>query len=232
VSALDRLRGGLVVSVQAEAGSVLGEPATIALLATCAQRNGAAGVRVEGFARIAAVRAAVALPIVGIVKAGHPGFEPYITSTRAEVAAVAALGAEIVAFDATLRSRADGSSVAELVATAHDAGALAMADCSDVADAAAAIAAGADLVATTLAGYTAATNGRSLPALDLVAIIAARHPFAVCEGGVGEPAGVARAMAAGAGAVVVGTAITNVDARVRRFVAALSGVDGDSVDGV
>ncbi len=232
MSALDRLRGGLVVSVQAEAGSVLGEPATIALLATCAERNGAAGVRIEGFDRIAAVRAAVALPIVGIVKAVHPGFAPYITSTCAEVAAVAALGAEIVAFDATLRPRADGSSVAELVAAAHAAGALAMADCSEAADAAAAIAAGADLVATTLAGYTVATCGRTLPDLELVAFIAARHPFAVCEGGVSEPAGVARASAAGAGSVVVGTAITNVDVLVRRFVAALPGVDGDSVGGV
>lgn len=214
---LDRLRGGLVVSVQAYADSVLDTPQTIALLARCAEQNGAVGVRIEGAARIAAVRAAVGVPIVGIVKAAHAGFAPYITSTREEIAAVAAAGAEIVAFDATDRPRAGGATVGDLVAHARACGLLAMADCANEADAAGAIAADADLVATTLAGYTPGTQGRALPALDVLAWIAARHPFAVCEGGVGDPAAAERAFAAGAAAVVVGTAITNVDALVRRF---------------
>ena len=214
---LDRLRGGLIVSVQAYADSVLDTPETIALLARCAEANGAVGVRIEGAARIAAVRAAVAVPIVGIVKATHDGFAPYITSTREEIASVAAAGAEIVAFDATERPRAGGATVADLVAHARTCGLLAMADCATEADAASAIAAGADIVATTLAGYTPATRGRSLPALDVLAWIAERHPFAVCEGGIADPQGAERAFSVGASAIVVGTAITNVDALVRRF---------------
>lgn len=214
---LDRLRGGLIVSVQAEGGSVLDTPETIALLARCAVLNGAAGVRIESLARIAAVRAATDVPIVGIVKRAYPGFEPYITTTREEVAAVAALGAEIVAFDATARERSGGASVADLVATAHGAGALAMADCATEGEALAAIAAGADLVGTTLAGYTLQTRGRDLPAIDLLAAIAARHPFAICEGGIGSPEAARAAFAAGAAAIVVGTAITNIDVLVRRF---------------
>jgi putative N-acetylmannosamine-6-phosphate epimerase len=220
---LDRLRGGLIVSVQAYADSVLDTPETIALLARCAVANGAAGVRIESAARIAAVRSAVAVPIVGIVKRRHPGFEPYITSTPDEVAEAAAAGAEIVAFDATDRARPGGTSVADLVRAAHGLGALAMADCAEESEARAAAAAGADVVATTLAGYTPATRGRRLPALDLAAALASFHAFAVCEGGVGTPDDARAAFAAGAAAVVVGTAITNVDELVRRFVAAAPG---------
>ena len=220
MNALDRLRGGLIVSVQADAESLLNAPETIALLARVAVANGAAGVRIEGAARIAAVRAAVGVPIVGIVKRAHPGFAPYITSTPAEIAEVAAAGADVVAFDATLRPHAGDTSIGPLLAAARAAGCLAMADCSDAGDGVAAAEAGADIVATTLAGYTDATRGRTLPALDLVRTLCVRHPFVVCEGGIATPEAARAAFAAGAAAIVVGSAITNVDALVRRFVAA------------
>ncbi len=217
MTVLERLRGGLIVSVQPEARSVLDNPATVALLACCAVRNGAVALRIEGTSNIAAVRSAVEVPIVGIIKRHHPGFEPYITTTIDEVLAVERAGATLVAFDATLRERPAGRDVGALVGAAHSCGLVAMADCSDEADATAAAAAGADIVATTLAGYTLATHGRPLPALDLLAAIASRHPFAICEGGVASPQQAAAAFAAGAGAVVVGTALTNIDALVRRF---------------
>ena len=217
---LERLRGGLIVSVQAYADSVLDTPETIALLADCAERNGAVGVRVESAARIAAVRARVGVPIVGIVKRRHAGFDPYITSTEAEIDEVAGAGAGIVAFDATARPHADGATVASLVVRAHACGMLAMADCASSADLGAALDAGADIIATTLAGYTDETEGRPLPALDLLAEFARSHPFAVCEGGIASPETARAAFASGASSIVVGTAITNIDALVRSFVAA------------
>ena len=215
-----RLTGGLIVSVQAYADSLLNTPETIALLARCAVANGAAGVRIEGVARIAAVRAAVDVPIVGIIKSEHAGFEPYITSTLAEIDAVAQAGADVIAFDATRRPHAEGATVAALVARAHAGAALAMADCADADDIAEAATAGADIVATTLAGYTPATRGRTLPAFDLVRTAARAHDFVICEGGIASPPLASEAFAAGASAIVVGTAITNVDALVRAFVAA------------
>jgi N-acylglucosamine-6-phosphate 2-epimerase len=217
---LEALRGGLIVSVQADAGSVLEAPEAIALLCRAAVANGAAGVRVEGSARLGAARRAVATPIVGIVKRAYAGFEPYITPTEREIAEVVAAQAEIVAFDATGRARPDGRDVGAVVAAIHAHRRLAMADCSTAEDVRRAVAAGADIVATTLCGYTAATRDESLPALELVRACAASGTFAVCEGGVSSPDDVRAAFAAGADAVVVGTAITNVDALVRRFVAA------------
>jgi N-acylglucosamine-6-phosphate 2-epimerase len=220
---LARLRGGLIVSVQTDENSVLAEPSTIALLARCAVANAAVAVRIEGAARLSAVRAAVDVPIVGIIKRRHAGFEPYITSTLAEVELVTASGAEIVAFDATSRARPRGVTVSDLVAEIHAHGALAMADCATLADVNDAAAAGADIVATTLAGYTTESHGRRLPALDLVAAIATRHPFPICEGGIATPSDARAAFEAGAAAIVVGTAITNVDVLVRRFVATAPG---------
>ncbi|MBV8642943.1 MAG: putative N-acetylmannosamine-6-phosphate 2-epimerase [Candidatus Eremiobacteraeota bacterium] len=217
---LDRLRGGLVVSVQAEADSLLDRPEAIALLSRVAVVNGAVGVRAEGLARLGAVRRAVAVPIVGIVKRAYAGYAPYITGTEREIAEVVAAGCEIVAFDATERARPDGRSVAEVVAAIHARDALAMADCAEPDDAARAAAAGAEIVATTLCGYTDATRGTALPALALVRACAASGAFAVCEGGIGSPNDVRAAFAAGADAVVVGTVLTNIDVLVRRFAGA------------
>jgi len=214
---LDRLRGGLIVSIQPEAASALNDPATVALLARCVVANGAAGVRIEGGTRIAAVRAAVGVPIVGLVKRAYPGYEPYISPTLREVGEIVAAGAEIVAFDATARRRPAGDDVAALVAAIHARGALAMADCATAADLAAAARAGADIVGTTLAGYTDETRGRALPAIDLLGAAAASGAFTILEGGVATPAQAAAGIAAGANAVVVGTALTNLDALVRGF---------------
>jgi len=95
-----------------------------------------------------------------------------------------------------------------------------MADIATVEEGLAAAQAGASLVATTLAGYTDARPATPGPDLDLVAALAARCPVPViCEGRVASPADVKAAFAAGAYAVVVGTAITNPTAIVRMFVA-------------
>lgn len=218
---LDRLRG-LIVSIQPRPDSVMNTPETVALLARCAVAAGAAGVRIQGIADIAAVRAAVSVPIVGLIKRTYPGFSPYITVTDDEVAAIVAVGADVVAFDATARARPGGLDPAGLVRAVHARGALAMADCSTGADARTAAAGGADILGTTLCGYTDETRGRSLPAYDVLAEAAATGAFAILEGGVADPASVAAGFAAGAGAVVVGTALTDLDGRIQAFVAAAS----------
>jgi N-acylglucosamine-6-phosphate 2-epimerase len=216
---LEGLRG-LIVSIQPEPESLLNRPEIVALLAQAVVANGAAGVRIEGAERIAAVRAAVHVPIVGLIKRSYPGFGPYITPTADEIDAIVAAGAGIVAFDATPRPRPQGDDVAAMVGRIHARGAVAMADCSTGAEVCAAAAAGAAIVATTLCGYTDDTRGHRLPALDVLREAVATGAFAILEGGVGVPEEVAAAIAAGAGAVVVGTALTNLDARVRTFVSA------------
>lgn len=220
MSLLDGLRGGLIVSVQAWPGSALDDPHVIAAMSRAAEESGAVAVRIEGGQNLAAVRSRVEVPIVGLIKREYRGFEPYITPTIADVRAVIAGGAEIVAFDATPRDRPDGSGIEDVVAAIQGHGRLALADCATAADGAAALACGADILATTLCGYTGETAGRSLPALDLVRDFAALARFTVCEGGVRSPAEVRAALDAGADAVCVGSAITNVDWLVREFAGA------------
>jgi N-acylglucosamine-6-phosphate 2-epimerase len=217
---LEALRDGLIVSVQAPPGSVLNAPEIIATLARCAEANGAVAVRIEGEERIAAVRAAVRIPVIGLVKVYVSGFEPYITPRVADVERIVAAGADLVAFDATRRPRPDGSTVGAIIAEIERVGGVPMADCAEVEDAREATAAGAPICATTLCGYTPQTRGARLPALELVRALRGFARFTICEGGIASPAIAAEAFAAGAEAIVVGSAITNIDALVKGFVAA------------
>ncbi len=220
---LQRLTGGLVVSVQAQADSLLNAPETIAILARVAEQNGAAGVRIEGAARIGAVRRAVGVPIIGIVKRAYSDFEPYITASEREVAEAAAAGADIIAYDATPRRRPGGLTTAQLVRAIRAYGLLAMADCAELSDARAAVSEGASIVGSTLCGYTDATAGTRLPALGLIRMLATLGAFTICEGGVASPVDVKSAFSAGADAVVAGTALTNIDVLIRRFAGAVPG---------
>jgi len=222
MSSLDALRGGVIVSVQARAGSALDDPYVLAAMAKAAEDGGAVGVRIQGVENLRAVRDRVRLPIVGLIKRAYEGFEPYITPTMREAREVIATGAEIVAFDATWRPHpAEGESLAGAVAQMHAAGVLAMADCAQARDAEAALAAGVDIVATTLCGYTAETAGTPLPALDLVRKLVRADRFVICEGGVHSPEQAQAAITAGADCVVVGTAITNVEWLTRAYAQAL-----------
>lgn len=217
MSLLDGLRGGLIVSVQAWPGSAIDDPYVIAAMARAAVENGAVGVRIQGVANIQAVRARLDLPIVGLIKREYAEYEPYITPTLEEVRAVVAAGADVVAFDATARPRPGGATAGSLIAAIAAAGCIAMADCATADDGALAREAGAEILATTLCGYTPGTKGSVLPAFGLLRELAAMGRFAVCEGGVSRPEQVRAALDAGAGAVVVGTAITNIDSLVREF---------------
>ncbi|HVA37418.1 MAG TPA: N-acetylmannosamine-6-phosphate 2-epimerase [Candidatus Dormibacteraeota bacterium] len=214
---------GLVVSVQAEEGSPLDDPLILAALGRAAERAGAVALRAQGEANVRAMRARCALPVIGLLKRRSPGSEVYITPTLADARAVAAAGAHVIALDATARPRPDGEHLEDLIpAVRRELGLPVMADCATFEEAMAAEALGADLLATTLCGYTEQTLGAPLPALELVARIAAvaRCPV-ICEGGVAAPEQAAEALGRGAYACVVGTAITNVDALTRTFASAV-----------
>ncbi|MFO1068274.1 MAG: N-acetylmannosamine-6-phosphate 2-epimerase [Geminicoccaceae bacterium] len=218
--ALARLRGGLVVSCQAGPDSPLRDSAIMLAMARAAERGGAVGLRLEGLGDVAAIRPHTALPIIGLVKQAMTGSEVYITPTVELARQLCRLGCEIVAVDGTARPRP--ASVAELCAAIHAEGRLAMADISTAAEAEAAIAAGADIVGTTMAGYTPYSTQGDAPDLALMrALAAAGLPF-IAEGRVRTPGEGAACLAAGAWCVVVGSAITRPDEITRWFVDALA----------
>src|SRR5215468_84091 len=63
---LERLTGQLIVSCQPVVGGPLDRPDFVVGFARAAEASGAAGLRIEGLANLRAVRAATALPIIGI----------------------------------------------------------------------------------------------------------------------------------------------------------------------
>lgn len=224
--AIARLAGGLIGSCQPVRGGVFDRPELAALFALAALEGGAVGLRVEGLADLRAVRDAVAasghsVPIVGLVKRVEPGTDVFITPSLEDVRDLLALGADVVAFDATDRARP--VAVADLVAAIHAAGALAMADVSTEAEGVAAHRAGADFVATTLSGYVAGTPQLPGPDLELVDRLARAGARVVAEGRVATPADAAAARDRGAYAVTVGTAFSRPEWIVRAFADAVAG---------
>jgi N-acylglucosamine-6-phosphate 2-epimerase len=199
----------------------------IAALAQCAERGGAAGVRVDGPDDVAAVRRAVTFPIIGIYK--MRGTSPlYITPTFEAGRAVALAGAEIVAVQATQEREATQDRLPELIARLHrECGILVMADVSTQQEGVNAAAAGADLVATTLAGYTPQSRQMQGPDLDLVRDLARQVSVpVVAEGRIRTPEEAAQAIRAGAWAVVVGRAVTMPEAITEGFARAIADAGG------
>jgi N-acylglucosamine-6-phosphate 2-epimerase len=218
---LDRIKNGLVVSCQAPPGDPLHGPAFMTAMARAAVAAGAAGIRANGVDDVRAIRATTDVPLIGLWKDGSSGV--YITPTARHALAVAEAGADIVAADGTLRPRPDGRAFADTVRTVHEAGALVMADVATIEDGVAAEQAGADLVSTTLSGYTDGAVTAEEPDLALVAGLAVRLQIpVVAEGRIRTPSEAAQAVSAGAFAVVVGTAITAPSWIAARFVEALS----------
>lgn len=218
---LDGLRGRLIVSCQARPGDPLRAPQHMAAMAASVAASApVAAIRTQGVEDVAAVRAAVELPVIGLWKDGAEGV--YITPTAAHATAIAEAGAEIVAVDATGRTRPDGRPLRETVAAVHRLGGLLMADVSTAAEGVAAAGLGADLVSTTLSGYTPYSRQEAGPDLELVAALAGRLDVpVVAEGRLHEPEHARRALDAGAWAVVVGTAITAPGWIAERFASAL-----------
>ena len=172
-----QVRGRLIVSCQALAHEPLFGADIMARLAIAAEQGGAAGIRANTPADIRAIRAATALPIIGLYKIDVPGYDVYITPTLAAAREVAA--------------------------------------------------AGADLVSTTMSGYTPYSAQQDGPDIDLVARLAATLTVPLlAEGRYHAPEQVVAALAAGATSVVVGGAITRPQEITRRFVAAIERPQG------
>ena len=200
-----RLAGTLIVSCQPVVGGPLDRVEIVVGFALAALAGGARGLRIEGAANVAAVRAATQAPVIGLIKRDLDAMPVRITPLIEDVVALDGAGADIIAFDATDRKRPVPAS--ELCNAIHDVGKLAMADIASFDEAEAAESFGADLIGTTLSGYTGGPEPRE-PDLDLVRRCVSLGKPVIAEGRMRTPEHAAAAIDAGAHAVVVGSAIT------------------------
>ncbi len=227
-----RLRNCLIVSCQAPAESPLHDAYVMARLALAAEKQGAGGVRVDSPAHIAATRALVTVPIIGIHKQVHDGSSVYITPTCSAAAGVIEAGADIIAVDATDRHRPHGERLSDIIGVIRAHGRLVMADVATEAQGLAAADLGVDLIATTLSGYTEDSVRHPGPDLTLVERLATGTRLPVlAEGRIRSANDVRQAFRAGAYAVVVGGAITGIDALVKHFVEATPSGLAETGDG-
>jgi N-acylglucosamine-6-phosphate 2-epimerase len=207
-SRLASIKGRLVVSCQAYPGEPMQSPVIMAAVAQAVVAGGARGVRAQGIEDLKAIRPLVDVCLIGLVKRGADGV--FITPTVVDALDCVAAGADIIAVDGTPRERPDGQPLAATIAAVHASGALVMADCGSLDDALYSIAAGADCVGTTLAGYTGERPVTRGPDLDLLAQLVAHVAVPViAEGRIRNPDDALACLNAGAYAVAVGTAITH-----------------------
>ncbi|MCC3373675.1 N-acetylmannosamine-6-phosphate 2-epimerase [Cohnella sp. REN36] len=212
---------GLIVSAQALEDEPLHGGDAMAKMAIAAKAAGAIGIRTNGVHDIRAIKEAVDLPVIGLIKRVIPGSDVFITPTADEVAAIADAGAEIVAMDVTDR---EGrlEKVRELFAIAHGRGMAVMADVSTFEEGVAAARLGADFVGTTLSGYTSYSAQQEGPDLELIRRLSTELSVPlVAEGRIWTPEEAVAALNAGADYVVVGSAITRPQLIAARYVRAI-----------
>jgi N-acylglucosamine-6-phosphate 2-epimerase len=203
------LRGGLIVSCQALEGEALHGSATMARMALAAVQGGAVAIRANSPDDVAAIRAQVSVPVIGLWKRDLPGFDVRITPRLDDALALVRAGADLIACDATDRPHPEGRSDELIAAIAKEEAAPILADVATVAEAEAAISAGASFAATTLSGYVGAQTPEE-PDIALVGRVAAAigGERTIAEGRYRTSSQVAAALRAGALAVCVGGAIT------------------------
>lgn len=221
---IQKLHQSLIVSCQAPTDSPLYDPQVISAMAQAAILRGAAGVRIDTPSHVSAVRQRTEAPIIGLWKQQIPGFDVYITPQFEHANAIAFAGADIIAIDATPRKRPGEETLDTLITRIHqELGKPVMADVDTMEAAIAAANAGADIVGTTLYGYTNQTKHLTPPGFELLAQMVEKLDLPViCEGGIASPQMAQTALQLGAYAVVVGTAITGIDLQVKAYQKAIT----------
>ena len=221
-----RLKNRLIVSCQALPGEPLFGAQLMAKIALAAQIGGAAGIRANSPEDIRAIRDTVDLPIFGLYKATIPNFDVYITPTIEHARLVAKAGADAICIDATHRPHSGVNSLREMIrAIQGETGCPILADISTLDESLMAEDSGADMVSSTLSGYTPYSRQTEGPDIDLIKAMAARLEIPVfAEGRYHYPQQTVEAIQMGAYAVIVGGAITRPVEITRRFADAINSI--------
>lgn len=220
---IERVEKRLIVSCQALPDEALFGSDIMARMAISVARGGASAIRANTPVDVQAICQAVDLPVIGLYKEALPGYDVIITPTWKHALAIAEAGADIIALDCTHRPHPEGD-IKELIARIHErTECLVMADISTYEEGMTAATAGADMLSTTLSGYTPYSPQQTGPDLDLVTQLATSSPIPIiAEGRYHTPQQVRQALLNGAVSVVVGGAITRPRQITQFFIDAIS----------
>lgn len=221
------MKGTIIISCQATPGEPMyvKEHSIMYLMARAAKEAGAKMIRTSSQRDILAIKEETGLPVIGLIKREYPGYTGRITMTMREVDECMEAMADIVSIDCTDTERGDGLTAPEFLKKVKEKypNIIIMADCATLEEAISAHKAGADLVGSTMNGYTAATaHCKGEPNYELIKQMVAALPCPViAEGRVHTPEQAKKMLEIGAWAVVVGGAITRPLEIANRFMAAI-----------
>ena len=226
---LNKLKNNLIISIQAMPDEPLyDENCIIALAKSVVNLAGVKALRLAGERDIRNIKKI--FPDVMVIGITKPAKIPdnykelvYITPTIDDCKKVIEAGADIVAFDGTMRKRLNDENLADIINFIKQNKKLAMADIATFEEAKNAYKLGADIVSTTLSGYTKETeNNPPEPDFELVRKIKKDLDiFTILEGKIWERNEVKDAFEAGADSVVIGSAVTRPQLIVKRFMGAI-----------
>lgn len=217
---LEQIHNGLIVSCQARKGWPMYGKKVMAAFADAARQGGAVGIRATDPKNITEIKIKTELPLIGIYKQWFEGYDVYITPTYDSVEAVIQAGAQIVALDGTARPRPNHENLEDIIVQSHKnhPSIMVMADCDSVKSAKYAIDSGADLVSSTLAGYTESSKKDTNFNPKLINQLAKLGVPVIAEGHIHTHEELNQAYSSGAYSVVIGTAITRPEIITARFV--------------
>ena len=207
---LRKIKSKLIVSCQPVVGGPLDNESSILSIAEASIEGGAAGLRINDKKNVYNVKKKISVPVIGIKKRTIKNSSVIITPLEEDIKSLADSGADIIAFDATFRKRP--VEIARLIDLIHNKNCIAMADCSNIHEALNASNLGADIVASTLSGYTTKKTPKN-PDFKMISEYANtnhQNPI-IAEGRINSPNQALKAIKLGAHAVVVGTAINRVE---------------------
>lgn len=220
---IEKLRNKVIVSCQAMPSEPLYKEECMIAMMQSVVKGGAAGLRVAGIRDVANAKKLFDVPVIGLTK---PEVIPknykeivYITPTVSDALALVRAGADIVAFDGTQRPRPD-SNLNDIIKYIKLNKRLAMADVSTFEEGMKCKDLGADILSTTLSGYTLESGDRGdEPDFELLERLVKESDLpVVLEGRIWEPEQVTKAFELGAHCVVIGSAITRPQLITKRFI--------------
>lgn len=225
---IKRLKHKVIVSCQAMPAEPLYKEECMTAMMKSVVNGGAQGLRVAGVRDVKIAKSLFEIPVIGLTK---PDVIPknwkeivYITPTLKDVVDLIQAGADIVAFDGTQRPRPK-CTLEEIIKYIKINRRKSMADISTLEEGIKCAELGADILSTTLSGYTAQspieTDGPDFKLLE--ALVKETDKPVVLEGRIWEPEQINRAFELGAHAVVIGSAITRPQLITKRFI---NGVEG------
>lgn len=221
---VNRLKNKVIVSVQAMPSEPLYLEKCMAAMMKSVVKGGAGGLRVAGARDVKNAKTLFEVPVIGLTK---PEVIPknwkeivYITPILKDVISLIDAGADIIAFDGTSRPR-EGCTLSDIIKYIKINKRISMADISTVEEGINCANLGANILSTTLSGYTSHSkepdDGPDFELLE--ALVKETNLPVVLEGRIWEPWQVDKAFELGAHCVVIGSAITRPQLITKRFVA-------------